>query len=95
MRSRCPSRRWCRRASDQFVFKVSDGKAVLTKVKVGIRRDGHGRDRLEGLGPDDEVVTAGQLKISDGAEVKPVPKSGGLSRCSCPSSRSAARCSRP
>jgi hypothetical protein len=26
----------------------------------------------EGLGPEDEVVTAGQLKIRDGAEVKPV-----------------------
>jgi membrane fusion protein (multidrug efflux system) len=60
--------------SDQFVFKVSDGKAVLTKVKVGIRRAGM-VEVTEGLGPDDEVVTAGQLKLHDGAEVKPVPKS--------------------
>jgi hypothetical protein len=27
----------------------------------------------EGLGPEDEVVTAGQLKIRDGAAVQPVP----------------------
>jgi RND family efflux transporter MFP subunit len=60
--------------SDQFVFKVADGKAVLTKVKVGIRRAGM-VEVTEGLGPDDEVVTAGQLKLHDGAEVKPVPKS--------------------
>ena len=58
---------------DQFVFKVVDGKAALTKVQVGIRRDGMA-EILEGLGPDDQVVTAGQLKIRDGAAIKPVPK---------------------
>jgi membrane fusion protein (multidrug efflux system) len=57
---------------DQFVFKVEDGKAVFTKVRVGIRREGM-VEVTEGLGPDDEVVTAGQLKIRDGAEVKAVP----------------------
>jgi membrane fusion protein (multidrug efflux system) len=57
---------------DQFVFKVEDGKAAFTKVKVGIRREGM-VEITEGLGPEDEVVTAGQLKIRDGAEVKPVP----------------------
>jgi hypothetical protein len=29
---------------------------------------------VEGLAPDDEVVTAGQLKIRDGAAVQPVPQ---------------------
>ena len=57
---------------DQFVFKVEDGKAAFTKVKVGIRREGM-VEITDGLGPEDEVVTAGQLKIRDGAEVKPVP----------------------
>ena len=56
---------------DQFVFRVVDGKAALTKVTAGIRRDGM-VEIVEGLGPDDEVVTAGQLKIRDGAPVKPV-----------------------
>ncbi len=58
---------------DQFVFKVVDGKAALTKVEVGIRRDGMA-EITEGLGPDDLVVTAGQLKIRDGVPVKPVPR---------------------
>ena len=58
---------------EQFVFKVADGKAVFTKVKVGIRRDGMA-EILDGLGPGDVVVTAGQLKIRDGVAVKPVPR---------------------
>jgi membrane fusion protein, multidrug efflux system len=58
---------------DQFVFKVVDGKAALTKVEVGIRRDGMA-EIVSGLGPNDQVVTAGQLKIRDGAAIKPVPK---------------------
>jgi membrane fusion protein (multidrug efflux system) len=58
---------------DQFVFKVVDGKVALTKVEVGIRRDGMA-EIVSGLGPDDQVVTAGQLKIRDGAAIKPVPK---------------------
>jgi len=57
---------------DQFVFKVEDGKAVLTKVVTGIRREGM-VEIVDGLTPDDEVVTAGQLKLRDGAEVAPVP----------------------
>jgi membrane fusion protein (multidrug efflux system) len=56
---------------DQYVFRVVDGKALFTKVSVGIRREGM-MEILEGLGPDDEVVTAGQLKIRDGASVNPV-----------------------
>jgi membrane fusion protein (multidrug efflux system) len=58
---------------DQFVFKVEDGKAAFTKVTTGIRREGM-VEIIEGLAPDDEVVTAGQLKIRDGAEVQPVPQ---------------------
>jgi len=57
---------------DQFVFKVADGKAALTKVTTGIRREGM-VEITGGLGPEDEVVTAGQLKLRDGAEVQPVP----------------------
>jgi membrane fusion protein (multidrug efflux system) len=57
---------------DQFVFKVEDGKAAFTKVATGIRREGM-VEITDGLGPEDEVVTAGQLKLRDGAEVTPVP----------------------
>ena len=57
---------------EQFVFRVVDGKAALTKVKVGIRREGM-VEITEGLGPEDEVVVAGQLKIRDGAPVQPLP----------------------
>ena len=56
---------------DQFVFRVVDGKAALTKVTAGIRRNGM-VEITEGLSPDDQVVTAGQLKIRDGAPVKPL-----------------------
>ena len=55
---------------DQFVFRVVDGKAALTKVTAGIRRDGM-VEIVDGLGPEDEVVTAGQLKLRDGAAVQP------------------------
>jgi membrane fusion protein (multidrug efflux system) len=58
--------------ADQYVFRVVDGKAAFTKVTVGIRRDGM-VEIVDGLGPDDEVVTAGQLKIRDGAPVNRVP----------------------
>jgi membrane fusion protein, multidrug efflux system len=56
---------------DQFVFRVVDGKATLTRVTAGIRRDGL-VEIIEGLSPDDEVVTAGQLKVRDGAPIKPL-----------------------
>jgi membrane fusion protein, multidrug efflux system len=61
------------RGQDQFVFRVEDGKAVFTQVTVGIRREGM-VEILEGLDPDDEVVTAGQLKLRDGAPVHPLPQ---------------------
>lgn len=54
--------------TDQFVFKVVDGKAVQTKVKLGDRRNAE-VEIAEGLAPGDTVVTAGQLKIRDGAPV--------------------------
>lgn len=63
------------RGDDQFVYKVVDGKAAQTKVQTGIRRDGQ-VEIVEGLDPDDVVVTAGQLKIRDGAAVKVVSGTG-------------------
>jgi membrane fusion protein, multidrug efflux system len=52
----------------QFVFKIVDGKAKLTKVVIGTRREGR-VEIVEGLSAGDRVVTAGQLKIRDGSAV--------------------------
>jgi membrane fusion protein (multidrug efflux system) len=52
----------------QFVFKIVGGKAQMTKVVTGTRRDGR-VEIVEGLDAGDEVITAGQLKIRDGSAV--------------------------
>ena len=59
----------------QFVFKIVDGKAKLTKVKIGTRREGR-VEIVEGLAAGDQVVTAGQLKIRDGSAVTIVGATG-------------------
>jgi membrane fusion protein (multidrug efflux system) len=56
----------------RFLFRVVDGKAAFTPVKTGQRRDGK-VEIVEGIKPGDLVVTAGVLKIYDGAAVQPVP----------------------
>ena len=53
------------------VFKVVDGKAVATKVKLGVRRAAQ-VEITEGLAAGDVVVTAGQLKLRDGAPVRAI-----------------------
>ena len=63
--------------SRQTVFRVVDGKAVTTDVQLGIRRDGK-VEVTGGLNPDDQVVTAGQLKLYDGSAVDAAkPATGG------------------
>src|SRR6187399_1542394 len=59
----------------QFVFKIVDGKAHLTKVVTGTRRDGR-VEIVDGLSAGDQVVTAGQLKIRDGSAVSIVGPTG-------------------
>lgn len=54
----------------QFVFKVADGKAAMVQVETGIRREGM-VEIVEGLAAGDVVVTAGQIKLRDGAPVQP------------------------
>jgi membrane fusion protein (multidrug efflux system) len=54
---------------EQYVFKIVDGKAIRSKVEVGQRRDGKA-EVVAGVGPDDVIVTAGQLKLRDGVPVK-------------------------
>lgn len=60
---------------DKFVFRVVEGKAVLTKVKIGQRREAQ-VEIMEGLGADDLVVIAGQTKIFDGAPVTIIGSAG-------------------
>ncbi|HRD67184.1 MAG TPA: efflux RND transporter periplasmic adaptor subunit [Candidatus Competibacter sp.] len=55
-----------------FVYRVVDGKAVTTPVKLGLRRPGQ-VEILDGLNTGDLVVTDGQLKIRDGAAVTVMP----------------------
>ncbi len=57
-------------AGDEFyVFRVIDGRATRTKIELGERRSGE-VEVVQGLAKNDLVVTAGQLKIRDGAAVK-------------------------
>lgn len=54
---------------DKFVYKVVDGRAVRQKVDIGQRRDGK-VEILGGLAAADAVVTAGVVKLRDGAPVR-------------------------
>lgn len=54
--------------TDNFVFKVVDGKVALTKVELGNRRPGE-VEIIQGLAAGDVVVTEGQIKLRDGAPV--------------------------
>lgn len=56
-------------AKAPFVFRVVDGKALRTPVKTGLRRDAQ-VEIVDGLSAGDEIVTAGQLKLRDGAPVR-------------------------
>jgi membrane fusion protein (multidrug efflux system) len=53
------------------VFKVVDGKAVATRVRLGVRRAAQ-VEIVDGLAAGDLIVTAGQLKLRDGATVRAV-----------------------
>ena len=54
-----------------FVFQVVEGKAKKVPVKLGLRRRAE-VEITDGLKDGDVVVTAGQLKLRDGAPVRDV-----------------------
>lgn len=60
------------KGEDQYVFKIVEGKAQLAKVSIGTRRAGR-VELVDGVAAGELVVTAGQLKIRDGAAVTVVP----------------------
>ncbi|HET7731113.1 MAG TPA: efflux RND transporter periplasmic adaptor subunit [Usitatibacter sp.] len=53
---------------DKYVYKVVDGKATRQKIEIGARREGR-VEVVNGLGPDDTVVTAGVIKLREGVPV--------------------------
>jgi membrane fusion protein (multidrug efflux system) len=58
-------------AGDQFIYRVVEGKAVLTKIKIGQRRRGQ-VEVVEGLERDAVIVTEGAVKLRDGTAVRTV-----------------------
>ena len=56
---------------EPLVCRVVDGKAVATKVKLGVRRAAQ-VEIVDGLAAGDVVVTAGQLKFRDGVPVRAI-----------------------
>jgi membrane fusion protein (multidrug efflux system) len=54
--------------TEQFVFRVVDGRAVRVRVEVGQRRDGKA-EVVTGLAAGDVVVAAGQQRLRDGVPV--------------------------
>ena len=53
---------------DKYVYKVVDGKAMRQKIEIGQRREGR-VEVLNGLAPEDVVVTAGVIKLREGVPV--------------------------
>lgn len=53
---------------DNYVYRVVDGTAVLTKIEIGTRQPGQ-VEVVSGLSPNDVVITEGQIKMRDGAPV--------------------------
>ncbi|WP_455210718.1 efflux RND transporter periplasmic adaptor subunit [Kaarinaea lacus] len=56
---------------DMFVYRVTEGKAAMAKVKIGKRLKGQ-VEILEGLSNGDTVITAGQMKLRNEAPVMPI-----------------------
>lgn len=52
----------------RFVYLLVDGKVVRREVKTGLRRDAM-VEIVEGLAPEDKVVTAGHMRLQDGVPV--------------------------
>lgn len=57
------------RSGEFFIYRVEDGKAVESKVRLGERKNGE-VSILEGLSPTALVVTAGHQRLRNGAAVE-------------------------
>jgi len=56
------------KGGESLVFKVVNGKAVMTKITLGQRRTGD-VEIVHGLSVTDKIVVSGQLKLRDGVPV--------------------------
>ncbi|WP_374682116.1 efflux RND transporter periplasmic adaptor subunit [Accumulibacter sp.] len=52
-----------------YVYRVVDGQAQRVPIKTGLRRNAQ-VEVVAGLSAGDEIITAGQLKLRDGAPVR-------------------------
>jgi membrane fusion protein (multidrug efflux system) len=69
---------------DRFVYRLADGRAVMEKVEVGLRRPGEIEVR-KGLTAGQTIIVDGQLRLRDGAPVtvladKPPPSAAPATR---------------
>jgi membrane fusion protein (multidrug efflux system) len=75
---------------DKYVYKVVSGKAMRQKIEIGTRRDGK-VEVLNGLGSEDVVVTAGVIKLRDGAAVTlvnaPAPDAPAVGKTEAPKTK--------
>lgn len=55
-------------AGKTYVYRIADGRAQRVEVTLGLRRPGS-VEILEGLTPQDTVVTAGHQRLRNGAQV--------------------------
>lgn len=75
---------------DKYVYKVVSGKAARQKIEIGTRRDGK-VEVLNGLDREDVVVTAGVIKLRDGAAVTlanpPAPDAPAVGKTEAPKTK--------
>lgn len=53
---------------ERYVYRLADGKAILTKIELGLRRPGE-VEITKGLAANDTIIIDGQLRLQDGAAV--------------------------
>ncbi len=64
------------RGTERYVYRVADGKAVLAKVEIGVRRPGE-IEITKGLTAGETIVIDGQLKLQDGSPIAVLKDEGG------------------
>lgn len=57
------------RGGEQFVFRVQEGRAALTRVRLGVREVGR-VEVVDGLKEGDTVITAGHTMLRDNASIR-------------------------
>jgi len=65
-----PDRAVFRRADNWFVFKIQNGRALLTPVTIGLRSDDWA-EILDGLNQGDTVITEHRADLEPGIRVRP------------------------